>query len=271
MATPPGTCKPMYMELGCYTSAVGAAPRNVQIWTEVGYNAAGTAIIASVRYTDSAGVIIPGANATNVIPGACCCSTVQLTDCAGVPIPSTTPLLTRNAAASAGTVLGGATPASRAFWTFPLDGLTCPSVLKSPVDACTNAAYPASSLLIGALADGTVGWVKPVATPQLAQKSITAAYAVNLQTDNIIFANANASSYTVTVPTPVATNLCERHQVVIKRTDNNPLQYVRVAASAIDGAPGNTIQLGTSSAFGTQTGESATLQWDIAAATWRVI
>jgi hypothetical protein len=94
---------------------------------------------------------------------------------------------------------------------------------------------------------------------------------VDLLLDDVIFANANAASFIVTMPAFTAANLCQRDRFTIKRTDNNPLTHVRVASSAIDGAPGNTIQLGTSSAFGTQTGEAATLQWDTAAATWRVI
>jgi hypothetical protein len=271
MANPPGTCKPMYMELGCFSPGGGLPSRNVQIWTEVGYNAAGVAIIASVRYTDSSGVPIAAANGTNVTPGACCCSVITLVDCAGAAIPSTTPLLTRNAAAVAAPTIGGTLPADFTLWTFPNGGASCPQRLTAPTDACTNAAYQTSPLVLGMLANGTVGFVRPGPQVQAPQRSITAAYTVDLLLDETVFANANAGSYTVTVPAPAAANLCQRQQLTIKRTDNNPLTFVRVVSTAIDGAPGGTIQLGTSSAFGTQTGESVTLRWDIAAATWRVI
>ena len=67
-------CKPIETREGCYTSAVGVTPQTIFIRTEYGVNAAGNPIIVAVRYTDSAGVIIPAATAANVKPGACCCN-----------------------------------------------------------------------------------------------------------------------------------------------------------------------------------------------------
>lgn len=74
---------------------------------------------------------------------------------------------------------------------------------------------------------------------------------------------------TVTLTAPVAGDIYAHTLVWVKRTSNNPLHTVQVAGVAIDGAPGNNIQLGTSSRFGTLTGESAWFWWD--GASWRAI
>jgi hypothetical protein len=67
-------CKTIETREGCYTSAPSATPKTIFIRTQYGVNAAQNPIIVAVRYTDSAGEIIPAANASNVKPGACCCT-----------------------------------------------------------------------------------------------------------------------------------------------------------------------------------------------------
>ena len=106
-----------------------------------------------------------------------------------------------------------------------------------------------------------------------AVKSVNADYTVVLGQDWTLFVSANAANVTVTLPSPVAAGVvCLTQPVIIKRTDNNPLFAVRVfSPSGIDAAANNNIQLGTASSMGTLTGEAAQFQWDVSAATWRIV
>ncbi len=137
--------------------------------------------------------------------------------------------------------------------------------MTAPAAPCTDVSIPEGKVFLGALANGTVGWVRPSKTDAPKITPVTGAYQA-LITDNIIQVSGNGI---VTLPVIAAADLCANRRITVKRLSNNPLEVVRVTAAAgIDGAPGNNIGLGTSSKFGTLTGEAATFYFD--GATWRI-
>jgi hypothetical protein len=105
-----------------------------------------------------------------------------------------------------------------------------------------------------------------------ATRTVSANATFDLINDQVLFVNANAGNVQVTLPAPVLPLANQNTRITIKRVDNNPLFTARVGFSApIDGAPGNTILLGTSTAYGAVTGESVVLVWDNTANTWRIV
>lgn len=149
---------------------------------------------------------------------------------------------------------------------FP-DAGTCPVKVRFAGTCTTLAPAAFGGLVLGAInAAGDLGLVRaPNAQPRVVTVAGSATVDL-LTTDTHIITGAGV----VTLPTPTAGNFCQSRRVTVKRTSNNPLDVVRVVAAAgIDGAPGNNIQLGTSSKFGTLTGEAATFELD--GATWRIV
>jgi hypothetical protein len=176
-------------------------------------------------------------------------------------------LLANSHSATAVATIGGVSGASRALLTSSLDGTGCPQALKAPAAPCTDATIPVGNVFLGNLADGSIGWVRPANTNRPTFRTIAGSTTLDPAVESGIYISAAG---TVTLTTPTATALCANTLVYVKRTTNNPLVVVRVTAAAgIDGAPGNTIQLGTSSKFGTLTGEGAWFQFD--GTTWRIV
>jgi hypothetical protein len=187
--------------------------------------------------------------------------------CDNTNAAATDRFITANAGSTvANASLGGATPTARVLWTHDNNGLGCPAELTAPADRCT-AVYPSADLVLGALADNTVGWVKPTQAERPVFRTVATTTTLNPAVEQGIFISAAG---TVNLATPVATNLCSSTRVWVKRTTNDPTVVIRVSAAAgIDGAPSNSIQLGTSSSFGALTGEGAVFQFD--GTTWRII
>jgi hypothetical protein len=201
--------------------------------------------------------------------------------CDGTNALASDRFLTANAGSGvASPLLGGVAATSRQLWSFANDGSGCPAEVTAPAAPCTDATIPAApSVMLGALADGTVGWVRPKATERVPVRTVTANYIVDLLVDNTIFADSTAGTITVTVPTPTAGNLCQANRLTIKRvlpngsfatqTANNSTTVIITSPSGFDNAPGNDITLSLSTAYGAITGESVTIIFD--GTTWRII
>jgi hypothetical protein len=160
-----------------------------------------------------------------------------------------------------------AAPANAAahLLVFPDNG-NCPQKLQVP-NTCTSVLpAPVGGGVLGVInAAGDIGLVR--SSSLQSRVTLGGPATVDLLTTDIYVIN---TAGTVTLPTPTAGNFCQNSTITIKRTSNDPTVVVRVTAAAgIDSAPGNTIQLGTSSKFGTLSGESATFAYD--GATWRIV
>lgn len=148
----------------------------------------------------------------------------------------------------------------------------CPAIVQLPATCTTPLPAAFGNAVLAPIdATGNIGLARVPSAQRPSQKTVTAAYTIDPIADSTILANANAGSFSVTLPTVTVANLCHGTRFTVKRIDNNPLTNVRVLGSAIDGSPGNSIQLGTSSRFGTLTGEGAAFEWDVTANTWRIV
>ena len=167
----------------------------------------------------------------------------------------------------AATVSAATLGASAHLWSHP-DAGGCPTKLVAPTTCTTVLPSIVGGGALGVIdAAGNIGLGRATVIDRPIVRTVAGSTTLNPAVEQGIYISAAGI---VTLATPVLTDFCQNTMVFVKRTTNDPLIVTRVTAAAgIDGAPGNTIQLGTSSKFGTLTGEGAWFQFD--GTTWRIV